>query len=372
MDGNSLSVENPGVSQVIVDPAVGNEGLVGSPPEQGTSYDPQTTTPADRVAAIAQRLMQGADIPAPSTTPTQPEPQVPTEPEPDPEPQPEVPDKFRAPDGSVNVAALLKSYQEAEKKISSQGQQSATELAELRQTVMQLQTALLTNQGEPQGEPGTYAPPAPPTPNEEELAVQAEAWLEKFYENPQGALQDVISSALQQQIGEALKPIMQKVDPIVQQEEFRQSVQGYAQQMAQLSEKYLDVEQMRPAMQELLASPDPAVKRKMETILEMDDAMETIYLMAKGQTQVASPAAKTPEELLQDPAFLARAAQSPEVQKIILQSIQQQVQGEPKPAVVGARPGGTTPGMEPINIRSTKDAARASVDYFKKAFGNTP
>jgi len=360
----SVIVDNPSVVVEPASPAVGTvaEGS-GSPaldaPEN--NYDPLTATRADRVAALTQRLL-GADAPAAEPEP-EPEPQAAApaaEPEPatDPESQAEVPDKFRLPDGSINPA-FVKSYQSMESMYTKQSQQ----INELTQAVLNLQGQLLTSQAAPQ-----YTPPEPPAPTPEELAAANEAWLERFYENPQVALGEIIANAIDSQVKPVLAPVRAEM-------EFQQSVQTYSQQVAQLSQKYPDLDQYRPAMQEILSASaeDPAGGLDLEAILSQDGGMEVIYLMAKGKAPAppAVPPNKAPEELLKDQAFLAQVVSNPEIQKMIFANIQSQVKGEPAPPVVGARSGGTAPGLEPVSIKNTKDAARASRSYFQKAFGGT-
>lgn len=358
-------IDNPSVAAGAADPAAGNDVTGSSSPEPGNNYDPLTATRTDRVAALTQRLL-GADTPVAAATEPPAEPEViPGEPEPEPEPTPspepqvDIPDKFRLPDGSINPK-FIQSYQNMESMFTKQAQQ----INDLTQVVINLQNQVLTNQTAPQ-----YTPPEPPAPTPEELAAANEAWLERFYENPQKTLQDVIANTIQSQLDPILAPIMQD-------REFQQSVQTYSQQVAALGQKYPDLDQYRPAMQDILnAAQDPSSGLNLEAILDQDGAMEAIYLMAKGKTAqppAPAPVSKTPEELLKDQNFLAQVVNNPEVQKMILANVQAQLKGEPKPPVVGARPGGAAPGLEPVSIKSTKDAARASQSYFQKVFGGTP
>lgn len=364
MPNDVLAVDNPSVTAgSAVDPAVGNDVSGGSPLSE-INYDPMTATRADRVAAITQRLL-GADQPAaePATEP----PATPVEPAPAPEPDPvpapaiepraDVPDKFLLPDGSINPA-FVKSYQNMESMYGRQAQQ----VNELTQAVINLQNQLLMREMQPQ-----TVTPEPPAPTPEQLAEANEKWLEGFYENPQKALQDVIAKAIKEQV-------MPITEPMQRDWEFQQSVQSFSKQLDELKGEFPDIDQYRPAMQEILGDSS----LNFEAILESPGAMRTVYLMAKGQSALKAPEpaptstpepAKTTDELLKDPAFLSQITANPEVQRMILAGIQNQMKGEPKPPVVGAQAGGTAPAMEPVNIQSTKDANKASRAYFTKVFG---
>lgn len=355
-------VDNPVIVPVVVPVAAPAGGEPSPPASLETNYDPATATRSQRVAAIAE-MMTGPTAPTVETPAPEPEAAVPEETIPIvPKPRADIPDKFLLPTGEVNVEALVKSYQFAEQKISEQGQASSTELAELRQSVMNLQAALIARGPNSPDVPG--AAPEPPAPSEEEVAAANEAWLEKFYENPKAAMAEMQSNLLKE-IKDSLEPIVQ---PITQQREYNTQVANYTAEVAALAGKYSDVDQFRGAMSDILAEGG-------EKLLNLDNVMEVVYFMAKGKAPVASVAPATPlapAVSLKDPLYLAQVAADPDVQKAVLGAYKAKTGAEPTPPVVGARATGVTPGMPPTEIRSTKDAARASKEYFKKVFGQTP
>lgn len=361
-----LLVDNPVVAPAS-DPPAAPSGGDGSPPAGlEINYNPMTATRAERVAAIKQ-MMTGAGTPeqAPDPEPEVApivEPVVPIVAPVVPESRANVPDKFLLPTGEVNVEALVKSYLFAEQKISEQGQTSSSELAQLQKTVMDLQTALLTRG--PQGSEVPGQPPAdPPAASEEEVAAANEAWLDKFYADPKAAMAEMRAEVLKD-VQASLEPITK---PLAEQTQYNQDVARYTSEVAALAGKYDDVDQYRAAMSDILAKGG-------EKLMALDNVMEVAYFMAKGQVPAAAPAtpAPTPAELLKDATFLAQAAANPDVQKAVLGAFKAQTGAEPKPPVVGAGNRGIPPTMPPTEIRSTKDARAASVEYFKKAFGQTP
>lgn len=348
MSADGITVDNP-VVDVSSTPVT--EASVTS------NIDPAVATSAQRTEYLID-LLTGAGNP--TTTLTEPEatpPEIPAEstetspvPEPAPvvEPGPDVPDKFKNMDGSINTDLLLKSYLYAEKKISEQGGQ-LSEVGQLRQMIEQLQAQV----AEPQ--PGQAQPPVSgglQSPGEEQFADIKEKFFEKFYDNPQDALSNLIETVIEK----TLSPVL---NPILARQQFDQDVAHWQREVDSVMAKYPDFNQLKDSITAVLAE-------KGESFLDTPGALESAYWIAKGKTAQPVPDI---DALLKTPEVLARIKSDPEVQKAILSNFTQQVSAEPKPVVMGRTAGGTPPAAPPMEIKSTKDASKASAAYFAKIFG---
>lgn len=336
--GGAPSVDNPVVSQPAPEPAS------TATPEPSVvpgleGYDPITATADDR-RAIIDSWLKGADNPpeipvVPEVTPA---------PEPAPavtEPQIQIPDKFLLPDGSVNMDAFVKSYIFAEKKITEQGEQ-------LR-TMTQPQAP-----GTPLQEQSPTEPvQAPVQLSEEELTKVKEAWFDKFYDNPQEALKDLLTGAIKEQVDPLLAPIT----PVVQDFTTRQETAKWASEAEKVAAKYPDFDNFTPQIEGLIRSMTP------QQFAALPNPMETAYLIVKGATSATAPKL---EDNLKNPEFIKDLATNPEIRKAVLTNYANEVNGDRKPNVIGSIPGGVPPALPPTEIRSVSDATRASREFFAR------
>jgi hypothetical protein len=205
------------------------------------------------------------------------------------EPGEDIPDKFKNQDGTLNVTALLKANKELEGVLGRQGDelgqyrglQPRIEMLEglLRQAIASGQMA--PPQGQPQPEP-----PAPAEPEKGfELTPELKAQLEEeFIDDPVGLYARLIEIQKPFLMKEALKeqqPLLEKLQPLLEDYEFNQKVSTLAQDMAAFADKTPDFWQYRPIIIEL-ANKYPALE-------SIQGAPEILYNMAKGMAGQVHP-----------------------------------------------------------------------------------
>ena len=349
-EGDPAPAAAPVVDNSVVSPPAPHSVSTATPSEDFVppvvpgveGYDPTTAT-AETRRNIIEGWLKGADTPPEVTPPiTEEIPPAPAQSASD-EPLISIPDKFKMPDGSVNMDAFVKSYIFAEKKISEQGEEIRT----------------LRTQPPAQGTPLEQSQPeqssqAPAQLTKEELDKVKEQWFDKFYDNPQEALADLLSGVVEKTVNPLLAPIA----PVVQDFSTRQQTALWAKEAEKVAEKYSDFDTFADAMTTIIGSMKP------QEFAALPNPMETVYLMAKG----SAPVTPTPklEDSLKDPEFVKSLATNPEIRKAVLTTYANNVNGERKPNVIGAGSGGVPPAAPPQEIRTVNDATRASREFFSK------
>ncbi len=244
----------------------------------------------------------------------------------------QIPDKFKLPDGTINYAALVKSYNEAEKKISEQGQQ----LSALAQQWEDFQRRL---------NPQAAAPQQPQPLSEEQIKEINEQWMTQFYENPLAAIVQAVQMAVEP-----------KIQPLAQYYEQQRQLEQWNRQIEQAQQTHPDFEQLLPEIQKV-------VEEQGNILAELPNAVEVAYNLAKAR-QV-----KPPEQLLRDPAFRQRILQDEEIRNEILKAYAQQVKNGQPPVVIGNQPG-QSPATPPLEIKTTSDAKKATLGFFSRIMGS--
>lgn len=260
-----------------------------------------------------------------------------------PEPQPEVPDKFKNPDGSLKVDALVKSYISMESMYGKQGQQ----MNELQQTVKALQQQI-TQQAQAANDKAPEGDQLSP----EELQAQAEAEIEKFWEeyneNPREAIAKLVREAMKTE----LEPITQKVAPIIEEKEHQARIDRWAEKVTAAKKDRPDFEAMVPAMKEVIAEYG-------DLLTSRDDAVEMAYNLAKAKQAQTAPASKpaTVEDLLNNPEVINKLIQDPKIKNQVLAAHMQDIKNNPAPPVIGS--GGVPPSTAPVDLKDVKTAKEA-------------
>lgn len=334
------------------------EGDAGTPAGGGT---PETTPPAvpestppapsepsqpKSLAEFFQSRMAG-NAPEGETKPDAPPEDGAPKPETTPkasEPQPlDVPDKFKNPDGSLKVDALVKSYTSMESMYGKQVQQ----MNELQQTVKALQQQITQ-----QAQTVNAQAPKEDQLTPEELQAQAEAEIEKFWEeyneNPREAIAKLVRDAMKTE----LEPITQKVAPIIEEKEQQARIDMWAEKVTAAKKDRPDFEAMVPAMKEIIAEYG-------DLITSREDAVEVAYNLAKAKQAQATPATKpaTVEDLLKDPEVLQKLIQDPNIKNQVLAAHMQDIKNNPAPPVIGS--GGVPPATAPVDLKDMKTAKEA-------------
>lgn len=273
----------------------------------------------------------------PKTEPAQPAPQTPAF---------EIPDKFKGPDGNLDVDKFMKSYTNMESMYGRQVKQLDM-IPELQQTIIALQQQIAAaNQAK--------TDPAQPQLTPEELQAKQEADAEEFFENfNKNPLQ-----ALKQMISETVNPAL---EPFQKQQEFQQQVNAWGDQVSKAASEHEDFHEILPDMQEL-------AKVYGDVLSTREDAVEVLYNLAKANRASSpeppatpEPIVKTPtmEELLNDKELIAQLTQNPAVKNLIIQQHMAEIKNNPTPPVIGTKPGGQPPSSEPVNLKDPKEAKRA-------------
>lgn len=249
---------------------------------------------------------------------------------PEPESEPLILGKFKS------QADLEKAYVEAEKRISQYGQQ----FSQNQRQIEQMQAQLYQLQQFVQ----RLQEPQQPQLTPEEIQERNQQWLDKFYEDPLGMLNDVINASIQQ----AINPLANKI-------QFKERVDYYSQQVLAAKAKYPDFDDYRPQMEAI-------IKEQGQYLAGLPNAVEVIYNMAKAQS------AKSPDDYLQDEEFRKKILVDESIRNEILKQYAQQVASGQPPVVLGKQQG-EIPAVEPVEIKNTQDAKKASIAFFQRILG---
>lgn len=245
----------------------------------------------------------------------------------EPDAEPLIMGKFKSQDD------LEQAYKEAEKRISQYGQQFSQNQQQMEQMQAQLQQfqQFVQRFQEPQQSP-------------EEVQERNQKWLDKFYESPIEALNEVI-----------VQNVQQAVTPLIQKIQYQENVDRYNQQVVAARQKYPDFDSFMPQMQEI-------IKEQGSYLSGLPNSVDVIYNMAKAQT------IKSPEDYLKDEAFRQKLLQDETIRNEILKQYAQTVK-DGQPPVVLSNQHGEPPLAEPMEIKSTQDAKKATLSFFQRMAG---
>lgn len=338
-----------------------SEGTGGDP---GPISDPAPAEPTASVSenprenmSLAEFFNRGqASESAPSNPePVQEEPVQPPATEVNPEPRPaiDVPDKFKNPDGSVNVEALAKSYLNMEQMYSkSQNPQQFEALLAKNQELEQKFSALINMMQE------QNAPKEPEISPEERQAKEEadkERLLELMYENPRMAIKEILEAELA---------------PFRQAQQQEANYRRFERYLSSAADGKPDFEEMLPHIKEQLLQLGDDVYIALEQ--QGRNPIEMAYNLAKAgqagtqpEPTAEPPKAPTVEELTANQEFLAQIAQNPAVKKLILQQHVQELKNNPAPPVIGSQPGGLPPSTEPVDLKNIKTAKEALMAKYR-------
>ncbi|MDD5511549.1 MAG: hypothetical protein PHI12_12175 [Dehalococcoidales bacterium] len=259
-----------------------------------------------------------------------------------PAPEPVYAGRFKSPQD------MEKSYLELEKKLREQGQELGT-LRPLAQQVNQLPAMIeqkIQQAIESQKQPLTL----------EQKREINEQLLEKFNDDPQGFLDNMrqeIFTEVQGAVKKQYEPLEQQIQNFDRQARWNAQVQ-------QVAAKYPDYAEMVPLMQEVIG-------RHGNTLINDPSGVEIAYFMAKGMRPVQQA---DPQRLLQDQNFRQQIVQNQEIRNQIIADYLNQIrQGGTPPVVIGGQPAGASPSSTPAQIKTAKDATKASLGLFQKFLG---
>lgn len=241
------------------------------------------------------------------------------------------------PDDPESIKGVYQDWQQQQQYIQQLQQQNKQ-----FQQMMDMMQQQGTNQPQQQEQQG---------PSQERLQAIHEEYMDKMYDNVFEAqkwlhAQPEYQEFLKQQITPIVEPYVQ---PLEQERQYNQQIQKMQQQ-------YSDFDSLIPQMQQILEErPD---------IGNRDDALETVYWMAKGQTAAQQP---SPEQLLSDPNFQQQILTNEQIRNQILQqyATQKQQTNQNIPPVMGRNPSGQSPAYREQAPRTLAEGSRA----FRRSLG---
>ncbi len=247
---------------------------------------------------------------------------------------------------------LIEAYKQAEKKISEYGQdhsRARQDMDQLRHQVYRLQNFLAQQRSQPKQ----------PEMTDEQREQMKQKFLDQFYENPTGTIEQMVQRRVNDQLRRTVEPIQRDF-------QMQQQTRMYQDQIDQARAKYPDFDDYQTVMQQI-------VKERGKYIAHMPDAVDVIYELAKsrGSRPTAQPQPQQPESTpqsthnVQDPQVRQAILQDPSIRKEILRQYAEEVKAKRPAQVLGNQPGqpAATP---PEEIRTTKDAKKASLSFFER------
>lgn len=234
--------------------------------------------------------------------------------------------KFKTPE------EMERAYQESERNFH-EGQMERSYQQRLLQQQEQLLQQLMGQQQQPQQ----------PLLSPEDVQAQAEALLNRFYENPAQVMAEVVG----QEVNKALQPLMER-------QQYQEHYNNLERQVNYLRQSTPDFDQLYPDVVGFLQTPQG---RALAT--SVPNGVEMAYQVVKAQRN----ASYTPENILQDPTFRQQILQDPEIKKAILQEYGQGLQQNQPPVVIGSGQPNNIPVTPGAEIRNTEQAKAASIPF---------
>lgn len=284
-----------------------------------------------------------------------------------------LPDKFKNADGTVNYESLANSYLNLEPELT----RKSTELAQLRQQ-MQGQP-----QQQPQQQPAQRAPQGQPEYSPEQMTQIGEQVLDGLLD-PSKTLQ-TLSGIINMAVGEALQnSIMPKIAPVLENYEHNQSVNEWSRQITQLAQANPDVEKLVPVMAEILDEPvigpngqpmtmqgpnGPVPVTTGDYLATMPNGVQMAYNLAKARQ---AQNLRSPEDMLKDSAFWTKAAEHPEIRKMVLTANAKEIytNNQKVPTVIGSTPAGAPPATPPTKPTNAQEAGQGVLSWLRSRIGS--
>jgi hypothetical protein len=287
------------------------------------------------------------------------------------QPETPVPDKFKNPDGTVNVSALLKSYGSLEQKLGEQGNQLG-QVQALQKKVEEL-TGLIQSQQQAAQQQNQAASlqKEPPQLTEDQISQMNEQFLQDYYENPIQTMNTLVSAITKNAIQSALQPLVSQIQPVVQAHEQSVQMQKWNQQTEEVAKANpQEFEALKPLMSQVINEQADIISALPENLNKVQYVFNQAKAIKAQQTaaELAAQAAqiKTPEQMLADPEFVQKILQNDQIKQMFAQSQAQAIrQGQP-PVVIGNQPAGASPAAPAPDVKNIKDATPSALNYFKK------
>lgn len=188
---------------------------------------------------------------------------------------------------------------------------------------------------------------AQPQLSPEEIQKKNEEWLNRFYENPMEALNEVVQAR-----------VTQAIQPLQQQQQYRDNLDQYNRQVQEAKGKYPDFDTLLPEMENI-------IKEQGQYLANMPNAVDNVYHLAKARKLQGTA---TPDQMLQDPNIRQKILQDETIRNEILKSYAQGVRDRQPPVTIGSQPG-EPPAAPPGEMKTSQDTRKAVTSYFSRFLG---
>jgi len=281
-----------------------------------------------------------------------------------------LPDKFKE-----DPERFVKSYNELQNKLSDQGQ----ELGELRRQYRQVRTYLRRLRQQRQQQPQQQQTQQAQQQQQEE-DEQSGQDTSNFWRDPERSIEE----KMEQKVRDLRQEIQKEVEPVKRTVQQQQEIERRQRQIDEARQRYPDFDDMRPHIKEQL-------QQQGEALLGFDNMFEAAYKLAKAEQATTSQAdTQTSTNQQQQPDTqqepdtssaqqqntvaedeLDRLLEDPEVEQRLLERLSLRQNQQDAPQVIGDQ-SSQAPAAPPEEIKSTKDAAQASRNFFERLVNPRP
>ncbi len=311
--------------------------------EPGAQAVPAGPTPAEPLTAATPPAQPVTPTPAPSV----------------------LPEKFR----DKSPEEIARSYTELERWNHQLAQRHGLppgldnqrgilqQFTQLQQELAQLKSqpaAQVTSQTQQTAQGAQPAATAAP-----ENALTPEQFQEMLYNEPEKAMSLLFAKAEE---AADKKIAAYKAEQQQQVQEYQSKVENFSNQLMSTSARYPDLKDHIPAIERFIQE-NPYLE-------SAPNAVELAYKAVKADQLMQNPPrpSLTPEQLLQDDNFLQQAAQNEAIRTAVLRGHAEAIRSKQPPPVISSQPG-LSPAAAKEEIKSTKDAAKASLGLFNRVLG---
>lgn len=210
-------------------------------------------------------------------------------------------------------------------------QQMQTERQQLQQQMYQMA----------QAQQQLFQQQQPQQPQEEPF--DSEAFLEKFYANPNEAIGSITQKAVEQAIGQ----IRQEYEPIVKERQYQEQIHSVAS-------KYQDFQKYVPQISQMVAQMGEDGANQV--------GLENLYFRAKALSQ------PDPNQFLNDPQFITQHVMNNEQirNQLYNEFMRTKQQTQPKAPVMGNQYGGQASFANQSTPKSLEEAGKLARQYFNQ------
>ncbi len=141
--------------------------------------------------------------------------------------------------------------------------------------------------------------------------------------------------------------------------DYQDQVDSITNQLMELNVQYPDVQTFLPQMEQFIQDYN---------LDGLPNAIEIAYKAIKGDLALREP--QSVEDLLQDENFLRQAAQNETIRAEVLREHAAAIRGNQPPPLISGQ-SGIPPAAPKEEIKSTRDAAKASLSFFNRILGRS-